>query len=205
MLWILAPYTQYGNSVKVNTDKKKIKGAGANAGQIMVATSVNGKIKAEWTDFTVDSAQITDGSISSSDLAEGALSSYFVVDDNAGVGNFTSIQEAIDQLQIDGGKIFIQPGTYNENITISQSNIILVGSGIGTIINGAITASNTNNLIIQDLQINNAVGTGIGITLYALMDSKIIDCTIQGTTGSSQPMHSLGGTIDTVTEFNIAY
>ncbi len=192
-----------GNTVKVNTDKKKIKGSGATAGQIMIANSINGKIKAEWSDFTVGSSQITDGSIAATDIADGTISSAdiaadaitaselantsitspkfangaipatFVVD-AAGNGHFTTIQAAIDALPNSGGKIFVNAGQYNENCTISTAKTIIEGCGPSTII----SASSGTAV--------NIIGTNVVIRDLAIqsLDTNGIAVFFNGTVGS---------------------
>ncbi len=75
-----------GNIVKVNTDKKKLKGDGAVEGQIIVASTHlksdgSTSIRPEWTNFSVNSAQITDGSVNTTDLADDSVSSIKLISD----------------------------------------------------------------------------------------------------------------------------
>lgn len=53
-----------------------------------------------------------------------------------GTGDFTSIQDAIDDLPATGGVVYIKEGTYeiDTDITIDNNNIALIGAGNSTVI-----------------------------------------------------------------------
>ena len=68
-----------------------------------------------------------------------------------GTGDYTDIQTAIDSLTAIGGVVYIKEGTYTVSTTISitVSNVTLVGAGAATIIKLA-NAANTRNLRVGD-------------------------------------------------------
>jgi len=77
------------------------------------------------------------------------------------------LQAAIDSLGTGGGNLMLQPGTYTGDITISNSNISLYGSGRDkTILSGSVTIA-AGNITLHDLW---AYGNGkaYGIKMYAV-------------------------------------
>jgi hypothetical protein len=112
-----------------------------------------------------------------------------------GSGDFTDIQDGIDDLPAGGGLVFVKDGTYNisAKIVIAKSYVTLQGSGRATIIhlNDSVNndcielgdgASNYAGIIVQDLKIegnkaNQTAGEGIDI-LTKLTDLQIINCWI---------------------------
>ena len=89
------------------------------------------------------------------------LAATFVVSPTPGVGNFTTIQDAIDSLPVDGGYILIREGTYNENLT-ADVDVILKGCGrentvldIGSVDNTAaiVNASSQAKIVVRDISI----------------------------------------------------
>lgn len=62
-------------------------------------------------------------------LVCGAAKSPVVTVAKQGLGNFRTLQEAVDHAPIDGEVIRIAPGTYREKVHISKPNIHLVGMG----------------------------------------------------------------------------
>lgn len=204
LLFLIASFPVSANEVvKVNMEKKKLKGDGATEGQIVMANSAHGKIKAEWTDLNITNAQLADDAVSTSkilnstisddDIAEdtitarsianGTMPSTLVVDTN-GNGHFTSIQEAINALPPStGGKIFINAGVYSETCTIFQSNVILEGCGASSIITSSLNEDTFlvtgQNTVFRDLFIQSDNDTAIQLAGGAHY-SKILNCTISG-------------------------
>ncbi len=203
-------YLSAGNTVKINTDKQKVKGSGATVGQIVMANSVDGKIKAKWSDLTVGSSQITDGSLAAADLGDNSVTSIKIqnnsiesediadgsilapkmapnalpvtyVVDIGGSGHYTSIQSALSALPSSGGKVFIQPGTYNENLTVPVSNVTIEGCGLATTISTSsgdgINALSASNISIRNL---NIIVNGIGNDgiLFGLPNCEASNCSI---------------------------
>lgn len=101
-----------------------------------------------------------------------------------GSGDFTDIQDGIDDLPAGGGLVFIKEGTYtiSASLTIVKSNITLQGSGASTVIKAANnldanifeigdTANPYKQIILRDFKIdgNKAnMASGIGINVQAL-------------------------------------
>jgi hypothetical protein len=118
-------------------------------------------------------------------------------------GDFNTIQEAIDAAA-PGDTVNIGAGTYNENLTISKSNIILQGAA-GTIINAentaqavitvdgarqvtlkrftvqsglvGIAATAGAAVIITDVTAQDNANSGIGILIYKNSTSVLTNCT----------------------------
>ena len=77
-----------------------------------------------------------------------------------GSGDFTDIQDAIDDLPASGGAIWIKEGTYTlTNLLTISSNTTLIGGGNATIIKTAvalqvgISLASKSNILIKDLQL----------------------------------------------------
>ena len=68
-----------------------------------------------------------------------SIATYLV--SGEGDGDFMTIQTAVNTLKAnrEGGIIFIKDGTYNQNVTIDDDYVTLMGSGRGSIISGNIT------------------------------------------------------------------
>ncbi len=107
-----------------------------------------------------------------------------VVVANDGSGDATTIQAGINLLPATGGEVHIRKGTYNitSAITISKSNVSLVGVGKSTRIQTSsnitmISASSKDDLIIRNLYLygSGAGATQIGIYLSDSLRSKIIN------------------------------
>ncbi len=206
LLFLISSFPVSANEVvKVNTDKKKLKGDGATAGQIIMANSVDHKIKAEWTELNITNAELADDAVSTSkilnstiagddiaadtitarSIANGTMPSTLVVDTN-GNGHFTSIQAAINALPPStGGKIFINTGVYSETCTIFQSNVILEGCGPSSVITSSLNEATLflygQNITLRDLSIRSENNTAIDLE-GAADYSKILNCTISGGT-----------------------
>jgi len=113
-----------------------------------------------------------------------------------GSGDYSDIQSAIDSLPAGGGLVFIKDGTYtiNSPITITKSNVALVGQGPATILalaNGVNDSvikigdevSNITDVIVSDLSIDgNRLNqtAGYGIRILANCDRiSILKCIIK--------------------------
>jgi pectin methylesterase-like acyl-CoA thioesterase len=62
----------------------------------------------------------------STTAAVGATQSLVATD---GTGNFSSVQPAINALGINGGSVYIEPGTYTGDVSVTQPNVALRGLG----------------------------------------------------------------------------
>lgn len=72
--------------------------------------------------------------------ADGVVANVpYVVVAGDGSGNFRDIQSALDALPLSGGYIFVKYGTYTLTtpLIVTKSNVVIVGSGMSTIITGA--------------------------------------------------------------------
>lgn len=106
-----------------------------------------------------------------------------------GSGDFEDIQSAINDLPSGGGAVYIKEGTYtiSSSISITKSNVALIGSGAATIIYGPISASiiHTNGydqIYISNLKIlgiNSVQASNTGINLLSSDDSMIEGCWIE--------------------------
>ncbi|NVB76932.1 MAG: right-handed parallel beta-helix repeat-containing protein [Kofleriaceae bacterium] len=82
-------------------------------------------------------------------------------------GRFHKIQDAVDALPLDGGKVCVLRGTYAENVFIkNKTNVIIEGCGRQSIVapgNGkpAFTIEDSTYIEIRDLSIVNPAGQGI--------------------------------------------
>lgn len=95
-----------------------------------------------------------------------------IVGDGANsVGQFMSIQKAIDSLPSQGGEVCIRPGLYAQNVVVqNKTNVILKGCGAQTIIRtptvfsgqGLIEVSGGSNVTIQSLTIEPRTSGTIG-------------------------------------------
>jgi len=119
-----------------------------------------------------------------------------------GSGDFETIQDAIDDLPTGGGVVYIKEGTYTitSSITITSSNVSLIGTGYATKIylddnverNCIVIGDGSTsyeNILIKDLQIDgnkaNQVGTSRGIQVYTnITSSRIEGCWIHDCGGS---------------------
>jgi hypothetical protein len=77
---------------------------------------------------------------------------------SSGFATHTSIQNALNDVGF-SRRIRILNGIYNENVTISQSEVNIVGEGNSCVINGTVTISGNDNIlekikILQDVTIN---------------------------------------------------
>lgn len=133
----------------------------------------------------IASADILDNSLLPADIEFAPGSATCVVATSLDNGDFTDIQTAIDALPASGGSVYIKEGTYtiSSTITISKSNVALIGAGSGTLItisaDNALNAVDKENLLIKNLRI---IGATYGINFNRVINSEIIECWIEGAT-----------------------
>ena len=83
----------------------------------------------------------------------------FVVDPTPGIGDYTTIQNALNNLPAAGGYILVREGTYAETLTFPDKPVVLRGCGDGTIIDlgvvaaTAFTIGHNQKYTIEDLQV----------------------------------------------------
>jgi hypothetical protein len=63
-------------------------------------------------------------------LGQSSSGTYPIVYTGSGAGQYTTIRAAIAALPSTGGQVFINCGTYSDNLTLATSNIKLQGAGI---------------------------------------------------------------------------
>ncbi|RNI15521.1 VPXXXP-CTERM sorting domain-containing protein [Methanohalophilus sp. RSK] len=114
-------------------------------------------------------------------LSSAAMAVEIIVDDSGG-GNYTTIQDAVNAAN-DTDVIIVYPGTYNENVDVNKSVIIISHSGNpdNTKVQAASSADHAfnvtrDNVTISGFEITNAAGTSkAGIFLDAVQHNTISD------------------------------
>jgi len=93
-----------------------------------------------------------------------------------GTGTHTDIQQAIDDLPTDGGKVYIKEGTYiiSSRIYIKKSNVTIEGAGDGTILKAA---DNFHDYMIY-------IGDGINTYYSIFLNNFTIDHNDTGYSGA---------------------
>ncbi|HTJ46389.1 MAG TPA: DUF6519 domain-containing protein [Kofleriaceae bacterium] len=96
---------------------------------------------------------------------------YTVGDGDTSFGRFRKIQDAIDALPDDGGKVCVLPGHYRETVTLVRKHgVTIEGCGPRTVIEPAeggpwvFAAIGGHDLAIRDLEID--AGTAFGVVLF---------------------------------------
>jgi hypothetical protein len=114
----------------------------------------------------------------------------YVVDASAANGSYTTIAQAITAATATGGTVWINPGTYVENLVIPGGVNLIGNSSVGSsavIISGNATITNyTGNLGLTNLTLTAGSGTTLAISSNTSV-SKIINitgCTIANTNAS---------------------
>lgn len=107
----------------------------------------------------------------------------FVVSPIAGVGDYLTIQAAVDNLPAEGGYILIREGTYNEFVTLSNKPIILKGCG------------RDSTIIDLGAADGAAFFTGFFANKYVIRDLSVV-----GNPANVQEFVSLGGASDVLVE-----
>ena len=78
-------------------------------------------------------------------------------------GDYTTINAAISAAS-SGQSIFIQPGTYTENIDLTI-NLYITGSGRGTVLNGSLTMDTGSDYsLVTNLRVNSGITINAGVT-----------------------------------------
>lgn len=120
----------------------------------------------------------TSGSLVPQGLAESVSAGEALADDG---NTYTSVQTAVDNAT---GWVFIGPGTFNENVTVSTGGLTIEGSGKDTLIDGGTSGDAINldgtspDVTIRNLSVQTTAGGGTssdGITVI----SGSSDCHIE--------------------------
>ena len=119
-------------------------------------------------------------------------STLTVGDPEAGtIGDFSSIQEAIDALPLEGGVVSIRPGLYVEQLDLSgRTGIVLEGCGATSVVrtptgapaDGLIRVENATDITIRSLTLE--VGAHVGVLGLTARGLSLID------------LHVIGGDIE---------
>lgn len=128
--------------------------------------------------------------------------STLVVSKTVGVGDFQTIQEAINALPSTGGKIIVREGTYSENLTL-KSNMIVEGQGSSSIIkmnnnanlNELVMGDSVKDVILKNVKIdvnkaNQTSGKNIAISLFSCENVVIKDVSIENANESGIKLDS---------------
>ena len=93
---------------------------------------------------------------------------YTVGDGETSHGNFTTIQEAIDNLPDEGGEICVLPGTYPDEVTIDgRDDILIHGCGPRSLISvaapasAAVTIRDAERIVLRELGITSETGWAV--------------------------------------------
>lgn len=115
-----------------------------------------------------------------------AFATITIVDIN-GAGQFTSIQQAIDNAN-PGDTIQVWPGTYNEAININK-DVVLQGSGYeNTILTSASDPTVTmSNGLIKWFMVSSTFGDGISISRGTVLNCVIKGCASNGIYSANAP------------------
>lgn len=135
-----------------------------------------------------------------------ARSRTFTYHSTSGIGQYTSLQDAIDAANADGGgTVVILPGTHivSENITL-YDNIKIVGYGTNSNVtfgNGSysITGTNTDNITLSNFWLRNSTATNL-ISLSSC-ENVIINYMIIDGNGCTSDL-KISSCINSVVEFN---
>lgn len=82
-------------------------------------------------------------------------------------GDSESVQSAVNRAS-SGDKIFLQPGTFNESVTVSTGSVTLQGAGEGTLINGGSSNGidvSSDRVLIKELSVKTTGGGANGINI----------------------------------------
>lgn len=131
------------------------------------------------------------------DTEGGPAITEYVVDANGGAAvNYTTIQSAIDAVQLVGGTamIWVRPGTYTENLTL-YDGLIIRGDNIQSIITGVHTPPATGAVIFQDLYLTSATDI-ITSAVAGTTRLRFFNCTANCTNGYMVDCANWTGPID---------
>lgn len=116
-------------------------------------------------------------------VASGSPVPASMIVDASGNGDFTDLTVAINALPSTGGHIYIKPGTYTLNSAIalknnthlegSTQNQIIINRSVNT---AYLSASNVNNIIIENLDFTNSVSSGRYIRVANCDNINIKSC-----------------------------
>jgi hypothetical protein len=122
-------------------------------------SSANDRFEVEHPNGEVsDVPRSTSGSLVPEGFAD-VLSNGEVLADNGEI--YASVQDAVNAAS---GFVFVGPGTFNENVTISTDGLTLEGSGHDSLIDGGTTGNgivaNASNITVSNLTAQTTAGAG---------------------------------------------
>jgi len=98
-----------------------------------------------------------------------------------GTGDFTKIQDAVDDLPSSGGVVYVKEGTYSEDVSVTGDDVSIIGSGKSSRNNGTGTTTTPftisgDNCYIDKMNITHA-SSGSGTLLsFSGADGTITNC-----------------------------
>jgi hypothetical protein len=115
----------------------------------------------------------------------------YVVDPSATVGlrgTYTTIQAAITAAAVSGGNVYIRPGSYTENLTLSNAVNLFGASGQGymqqTNITGSITFSSVGRSSINNCALFSSTSDGINLSGAGAKTLTVQNCVLTQFAGS---------------------
>lgn len=85
-------------------------------------------------------------------------------------GDYQSIQVAVDQLPVEGGRVCVLPGNYSEETIVDSDNVVIEGCGTDTMISapsgepgGAVFQINGSNITLRHLTISTSAQIGVRV------------------------------------------
>jgi hypothetical protein len=157
----------------------------------------------------LDANNVQDGGVFAAD--QYLKTGVYLVDPNftanAAGKRYTTISAAMAVVPA-GGVILVAPGTYTETVTVSQSNVLLVGAGApswdgsnlsgGTILIGQINVNTKTGFACRDLGIDirttafvDAIASGNAVTTAGYGDFRNLVCVGKGSVVSGDRGHGI--------------
>jgi hypothetical protein len=124
-------------------------------------------------------------------LSDRGCATLIVGDGIHSFGDFTSIQDALNALPVEGGLVAVRPGVYNGPITVKGSNVSLEGCGDATVVQTLGTSEGSALLTITGA--SNAHVSGFKLQAVGERALRVIGRSSGVDVGS---MHLVGGTFD---------
>jgi hypothetical protein len=173
-----------------NGDTKKITKGNLLAGRPMISGTPAGGRAASWSDANT----VQDSGLLFADIYQ--KTDYYLVDKNftvnAAFKRYNTIAGAM-AVAAAGSTILVGPGTYTEDVTVSQANISLLGAGApyfdgtnligGTIVKGRINCAGKRGVKIKNL--------GVDIRATGQIDAIAADAATVGATAIYQEFENL--------------
>jgi len=178
--------------------------------------------EADLANDLISSGKLQDNAVTNSKIQDGAvtineinttglgLKEADLVVASDGTGDYTNIQDAIDNLPNGKGHIIVKEGTYSITAQINLvSDLTLQGAGSATVIKATsagitmLHASNKSNIVIRNLFLEGNAVADRSIHIEDSTHVSILDCTISGldSTSTGTPIHLDGQSTVSSTNF----